>query len=370
LYLDRQRTVRATAGSDGVTTSASAYTDFGVLEPAAGTLYAGAGTEAAPGQEDKLAAVHLPVATTRTPVGYTGEQTNPAAGLQHYYARDYQPGLASWIQADTWAGIRTLGQTLNKYAYVLNNPTTLVDALGNRPCAYEYNNGCHDSPLVIAVNDNCSPMNGCAVDNGWTSGPGSGEPIEYGPQDGGPSYGPTPQTDSSNPSSNNGQYSGNPICNPRFVTSGTCQITGISLDPNSWLLGLGIAVGVVAAAAIVACVFATAGVCAEIGVVGGTAAAEGTVAAGEAAAVDAAEVGGTSIPRIIFGHGARHLEGTGLSVEEVESSILQKVTDAVRQATTENGSFWGRVQIRGTTIEYRAYTLPDGTINIGTYYVP
>ncbi|WP_439902366.1 RHS repeat-associated core domain-containing protein [Microbacterium azadirachtae] len=130
LYLDRQRTVRATAGSDGVTTSASAYTDFGVLEPAAGTLYAGAGTEAAPGQEDKLAAVHLPVATTRTPVGYTGEQTNPAAGLQHYHARDYQPGLASWIQADTWSGIRALPATLNRYVYVLDNPTTHVDLLG------------------------------------------------------------------------------------------------------------------------------------------------------------------------------------------------------------------------------------------------
>ncbi|SFR53886.1 RHS repeat-associated core domain-containing protein [Microbacterium azadirachtae] len=231
--------------------------------------------------------MHLPVATTRTPVGYTGEQTNPVAGLQHYHARDYQPGLASWIQADTWAGIRTLGQTLNKYAYVLNNPATLVDVLGNRPCAYEYNNGCHDTPLVSAVNDNCSPMNGCAVDNGWTSGPGSGEPIEYGPQDGDPSYGPTPATNPSNPSSDSGQYNGNPICNPRFVTSGTCQITGISLDPNSWLLGLGIAVGVVAAAGIVACVLATTGFCAGVGVVAGTAAADGTAAAGEAAAIDA-----------------------------------------------------------------------------------
>ena len=50
LYLDRQRTVRATAGADGVTTSASAsaYTDFGVLESAAS---------------------HLPLVTGRTPVG-------------------------------------------------------------------------------------------------------------------------------------------------------------------------------------------------------------------------------------------------------------------------------------------------------------
>ncbi|SFR53955.1 RHS repeat-associated core domain-containing protein [Microbacterium azadirachtae] len=284
LYLDRQRTVRATAGSDGVTTSASAYTDFGVLEPAAGTLYAGAGTEAAPGQEDKLAAVHLPVATTRTPVGYTGEQTNPAAGLQHYHARDYQPALASWIQADTWAGIRTLGQTLNKYAYVLNNPATLVDVLGNEP-AYV---GCNDvqcrnymySGIYATAT---STVNGPQIDRTFppVDDTGSGAQTDES----------TPATDSSDPASNNGQYNGNPICNPRFVTSGTCQITGISLDPNSWLLGLGVAVGVVATAAIVACVLATTGFCAGIGVVAGTAAADGTTvgvgAAGETAATAA-----------------------------------------------------------------------------------
>ena len=268
LYLDRQRTVRATAGSDGVTTSASAYTDFGVLEPAAGTLYAGAGTEAAPGQEDKLAAVHLPVSTTRTPVGYTGEQANPVAGLQHYYARDYQPGLASWIQADTWAGNPARPGTLNKYAYVLNNPTTLTDVLGNRPCAYEYNGSCHNGPPVSpVVNDNCSPMNGCAVDRGWNSGPGTGEPVtQYAePSDGG---GPTRATDQSNPSTGSHQYSGNPICNPRFVTSGTCQITGISLDPNSWMRAAGwagIIGGSFLAAAGIVCIAGSLGACTALG---------------------------------------------------------------------------------------------------------
>lgn len=74
-------------------------------------------------------------------------------------------------------------------------------------------------------------------------------------------------------------------------------------------------------------------------------------------------------PRVTFGHGARHLEGTGLSSTQVESTILQRVTAEASQVST-TGSFWGRVRINGTTIEYRAYTLPDGTINVGTYYVP
>lgn len=193
LYLDRQGTVRATAGADGVTTSASAYTDFGVLEPAAGTLYAGAGTEAAPGQEDKLSAVHLPVATTRTPIGYTGEQANPVAGLQHYHARDYQPGLASWTQADPWVGDPWQPGTLNQYAYVLNDPTTLIDFLGNKPCAYEYNNGCHDQPQYTAPATAPAP---------YATEPHV-EPVDY--SDAGEG-GATPATDAANPRGNNDNY--------------------------------------------------------------------------------------------------------------------------------------------------------------------
>ena len=83
--------------------------------------------------------MHLPVATTRTPVGYTSEQTNPVAGLQHYYARDYQPGMTAWLSADPWIGVKSQPGTLNKYAYVLNNPTTCVDFMGNRPWDPSYN---------------------------------------------------------------------------------------------------------------------------------------------------------------------------------------------------------------------------------------
>mgnify|MGYP001363690584 CR=1 FL=1 len=89
-----------------------------------------------------------------------------------------------------------------------------------------------------------------------------------------------------------------------------------------------------------------------------------------AKAVDELAEVAANAPKITFGHGARHLEGTGLGVEEVESTIVQRVTTAASQTTSQTGSFWGRIQIRETTIEYRAYTLPDGTINVGTYYVP
>jgi len=202
-----------------VTTSASAYTDFGVLEPAAGTLYAGAGTEAAPGQEDKLAAVHLPVSTTRTPVGYTGEQTNPAAGLQHYHARDYQPGLASWIQADTWSGIRALPATLNKYAYVLNNPATFTDWMGDRPWdpAYDVRSDGHGSwnlqpkPGVTTVEGNTPPSFNWANPGGpapdpWVSNEPSGSTTQEGP------------------GSHTGYYSGAPCGYNFYVSNVACRL--------------------------------------------------------------------------------------------------------------------------------------------------
>ena len=74
-------------------------------------------------------------------------------------------------------------------------------------------------------------------------------------------------------------------------------------------------------------------------------------------------------PRITVqsAHGARHLAGTGLGSEAVESAITRQVRQTVSGATS-TGSFWGRVTVGGRVVEYRAFTLPDGTINIGTYY--
>lgn len=223
LYLDRQRTIRVTAGSDSLTTSASAYSDFGVLEPAAGTLYAGAGTEAAPGQEDKLAAVHLPVSATRTPVGYTGEQTNPVAGLQHYFARDYQPALASWIQADTWAGDSARPGTLNKYAYVINNPVTLTDWMGDRPWdpAYDVRSDGRGSwnlqpkPGVTAADGSTPPS------FNWAD-PGRPAPEPWVSNE--PTDTATDATSQSGPSSHSGRYSEPPCAYNNYISSAACRL--------------------------------------------------------------------------------------------------------------------------------------------------
>jgi RHS repeat-associated protein len=73
---------------------------------------------------------------------------------------------------------------------------------------------------------------------------------------------------------------------------------------------------------------------------------------------------------VVFGHGARHLEGSGLKQDAVESAIQEDVQATIKGATQPTTNFWGRVTVDGKVIEYRAYTLPSGTINVGTYYIP
>lgn len=72
---------------------------------------------------------------------------------------------------------------------------------------------------------------------------------------------------------------------------------------------------------------------------------------------------------VIFGHGARHLIGTALQKEAVEAAIEKEIRFVSKEAS-QTGSFWGRVTVNGEVIEYRAFTLPNGTINVGTYYTP
>lgn len=83
-----------------------------------------------------------------------------------------------------------------------------------------------------------------------------------------------------------------------------------------------------------------------------------------AAAGGAAEAG----VDIVFGHGSRHLAGTGLAAADVEAAIQGEVAGQVASASA-TGSFWGRVVVDGQTILYKAFTLPDGSVNVGTYYV-
>jgi RHS repeat-associated protein len=70
---------------------------------------------------------------------------NPAAGLIHFAARDYQPGQAQWLQADPHVGGLAQPQRWNRYGYVVNDPINLVDVAGADPagpCSQWDNRAC------------------------------------------------------------------------------------------------------------------------------------------------------------------------------------------------------------------------------------
>jgi hypothetical protein len=69
-----------------------------------------------------------------------------------------------------------------------------------------------------------------------------------------------------------------------------------------------------------------------------------------------------------MGHGARHLAGTSLQQAAVEKAITTEIQQTVAGSTATR-SFWGKVVVDGQQVFYRAYTLANGTITVGTYTV-
>jgi hypothetical protein len=84
---------------------------------------------------------------------------NPAAGLIHFAARDYQPSDATWLSADPHSGTARL----DAYQYVFGDPVTLIDPDGRDP-----------APANCAGNVDCynyyytgtTPVQQCRLANG------------------------------------------------------------------------------------------------------------------------------------------------------------------------------------------------------------
>jgi RHS repeat-associated protein len=69
-------------------------------------------------------------APSLTPIGFTGQRTDPANGLVLFPGRIYDPELGRFLQPDPFVQDPSDPQTLNRYSYVRNNPVTYVDPSG------------------------------------------------------------------------------------------------------------------------------------------------------------------------------------------------------------------------------------------------
>lgn len=63
--------------------------------------------------------------------GFNGQETDAhGSGLTHFYARSYDATTAGWVQPDSFQGRPAQPQTLGRYQFVGDNPSSRVDLLG------------------------------------------------------------------------------------------------------------------------------------------------------------------------------------------------------------------------------------------------
>ena len=69
---------------------------------------------------------------------------------------------------------------------------------------------------------------------------------------------------------------------------------------------------------------------------------------------------------VTLGHGGRHLDGTNLSVSQVNQAIAMDVC----KNPPKPGEYLVRtIEIGGVSIGYRVYARSDSTFHVGTYHV-
>jgi RHS repeat-associated protein len=69
--------------------------------------------------------------TMPTDIGYTGQRLDNSTGLMYYRARYYASYLNRWLSPDTIVPDPKNPQSLNRYAYTLNNPVKYIDPTGH-----------------------------------------------------------------------------------------------------------------------------------------------------------------------------------------------------------------------------------------------
>jgi RHS repeat-associated protein len=64
------------------------------------------------------------------PFTFTGEQVDGEIGLAYLRARYYDPAVGRFVSQDPWPALADAPQSVNRYAYVANNPVNVVDPSG------------------------------------------------------------------------------------------------------------------------------------------------------------------------------------------------------------------------------------------------
>jgi len=122
-----------------------------------------AGTVIASYRSDEFGIPFSATGTSSQPFRYTGEPTD-ASGLTYLRARFYDPTIGRFMSRDPFAGFSSSPLSLNRYSYVENNPSTLVDRAGLQPTSVVLG-GKLDIKQFNDAMDECQPTLGKTIDN-------------------------------------------------------------------------------------------------------------------------------------------------------------------------------------------------------------
>lgn len=257
---------------------------------------------------------------------FTGQQRETTNGLYHYKARLYNADIGRFPQMDTVIADSTNPGALNPYTYVLNNPVNHTDPTGH----IWLSDGGMGPKKPVPVPGQC-----------WVVAP---TPYPCGSTPSVPSLGSVvPGLLYRVPSGGSGWSGGAAV-----PAAAPAAIPAVLFNP--WVVA-GVGAGV-------ACYFYCDDAIDAIG--------QGT---SEIAKTFGNLFSDGDETEITFGHGARHLEGTGLSEEDVDAAIEEDIRPIASDIPV--GKFFqGTVTVEGRTIQYNGWKVAEGRIHVGTYVIP
>ncbi len=107
---------------------------------------------------------------------FTGKEHDSECGLDDFPARYYTSAMGRWMTPDPMGGHVEDPQTLNRYAYARNNPTSLTDPTGldfYLSCQHTDNNGSTCQQMQVGTDKNGNAqmawVQGATGDNGFTA---------------------------------------------------------------------------------------------------------------------------------------------------------------------------------------------------------
>ena len=294
--------------------------------------------------------------TAAPDVGFTGQRFEASVGIYDYGARWYNPDVGHFLTPDALVPDAYDSQLLNRYAYVRNNPINKIDPTGNAPIG---SGGISDDYLssdpwadyfgVFGGIDPYQAFFGASFV--MTPPPPPPPPLDpLGETYARALYGEWGDPITAASQENEGFFSSL----GQRVSNGLLYSTlRTDADLAAWQEGLAAAIR-----------SGTRDEYLRQNPVGdGTKAIFAMILGGLPGASRPAG------PNVIIKseHFAGNLTGLPITPEAAAAAARVEVQLAI-QGASSTGNFWGRFTLGGVVLEYRAFTLADGTISVGTIY--